>query len=61
MTILLAQKLAKLHCRSSIEADLLKECVMLTDGLNLLPYCFAANDISAVLTILCCDGSLMYA
>jgi len=31
------------------------------DGLMLLPDCFTANDINAVIDYLCCDGSLMYA
>jgi len=34
---------------------------MLRDGLTLLPDCFTANDSSAVIDYLCCDGSLMYA
>jgi len=29
------------------EADLLWECIILRDGLMLLPDCFTANDISA--------------
>ena len=43
------------------EADLLREYVTLRDGLMLLPDCFTANDINAVIDYLCCDGSLMYA
>jgi len=41
------------------EADLLRECIMLRDGLMLLPDCFTANDINTVIDCLCCD-SLMY-
>jgi len=37
------------------EADVLKECIMLSDGLMLLPDCFTANDINAVIDYLCCD------
>jgi len=43
------------------EADLLREYIRLRDGVMLLPDCFKANDISAVIDYLCCDGSLMYA
>jgi len=43
------------------EADLLRKCIMLRDGLMLLPDCFTANGICAVIDYLCCDGSLMYA
>ena len=32
---------------------------MLRDGLMLLPDCFTANDINAVIDYLCCDCSLM--
>jgi len=35
------------------EADLLRECIMLRDVLMLLPDCFTANDICAVID---CDG-----
>ena len=42
------------------EADLFRECIMLRDGLMLLPDCFTANDINVV-DYLRCDGSLMYA
>jgi len=42
------------------EADLLRECLMLRDRLMLLHDCFTANDISAVIDHLFCDGSLMY-
>jgi len=40
------------------EADLLRECMLLTDGLMLLPDWFTANDINAVIGYLCCDGRL---
>jgi len=43
------------------EADLLTECIMMRDGLMLLPDCFTANDINAVIDCLCSDGSLTYA
>jgi len=43
------------------EVDLLRECIMLRDGLMLLPDCFTANVINAVIDYLCYDGSLMYA
>jgi len=43
------------------EVDLLRECIMLRDGLMLLPDCFTANDINAVIDYWCCDGSLVYA
>ena len=33
------------------EADLLKESIMLRDGLMLLPDCWTANDIIAVIDI----------
>jgi len=41
-------------------ADLLRNCVMLRDGLTLLPNFFTENDISTDTDYLCCDGSLMY-
>jgi len=35
------------------EADLLMECIMLRDGLMVLPDSFTANDINAVIDYLC--------
>jgi len=43
------------------EADLVRECIMLRDGMMLPPDCFTANDINAVIDYLSCDGSLMHA
>jgi len=42
------------------DADLLMECIMLRDGLMLLPDCFKTNNTGAVIDYLCCDGSLIY-
>jgi len=43
------------------EADIFRKSIMSRNGTMLLPDCFTANDINAVVDCLCCDGSFMYA